>query len=303
MLIAIAVPRAILLVPFGVVADRRPGRTLMLTAHIVRGLTVGAIAALAVTGGVSIPLLALLGAVFGAADALYMPAQQAFLPRTLDADRLPSANALLQGTYQITSIVGPPIAGVVIAVTSTGVAFAVDAISFVLAAIVIAMLSRTAPVGTATAAPRPRPTRRPSTSRSWPRSARGIGYVLRDRALLLTMAIALVLNFALNGPVMVGMPWLADQRFSAGPAGLGLLAAAWAAGALVGVILAGSITSRAPGPDRPGRRRGVRHRGDARRPAALDRRRLAGARRRSGSRSATRTSSRSRGSSAGSTTR
>ena len=56
-----------------------------------------------------------------------------------------------------------------------------------------------------------------------------------------------MLNFALNGPVMVGMPWLADQRFSAGPAGLGLLAAAWAAGALVGVILAGSITSQRQG--------------------------------------------------------
>ena len=57
------------------------------------------------TDAVSLPLLALLGAVFGAADALYMPAQPAFLPRTLDADRLPSANALLQGTYQIASIV------------------------------------------------------------------------------------------------------------------------------------------------------------------------------------------------------
>ena len=243
-LIAIAVPRAILLVPFGVVADRRPGRTLMLTAHIVRGLTVGAIAALAVTGGVSIPLLAILGAVFGAADALYMPAQQAFLPRTLDADRLPSANALLQGTYQVTSIVGPPVAGVVIAVTSTGVAFAVDAVSFVLAAVVIAMLSRTAPLGTAAdAAPGAPAVHEPFLAAI----GAGIGYVLRDRALLLTMAIALVLNLALNGPVMVGMPWLADQRFSAGPAGLGLLAAAWAAGALVGVILAGSITSQRQG--------------------------------------------------------
>ena len=55
------------------------------------------------------------------------------------------------------------------------------------------------------------------------------------------MVISLVLNFALNGPVLVGMPWLADQRFAAGPAGLGLLAAAWAAGALIGVVVAGSI--------------------------------------------------------------
>ncbi len=66
--------------------------------------------------------------------------------------------------------------------------------------------------------------------------------MLSDRALSVTMLIALVLNLALNGPVMVGMPWLADQRFAAGPAGLGLLAAAWAAGALVGVVVAGSIT-------------------------------------------------------------
>ena len=55
------------------------------------------------------------------------------------------------------------------------------------------------------------------------------------------MVISLVLNFALNGPVLVGMPWLADQRFAAGPAGLGLLAASWAAGALIGVVVAGSI--------------------------------------------------------------
>src|SRR5690242_5795509 len=97
-LIAIAIPRAVLLVPFGVLADRRPGRTLMLAAHLVRGGIVGAIAALALSGEVSIPLLAVLGATFGAADALYMPAQQAFLPRTLEPDRLPSANALLHGT-------------------------------------------------------------------------------------------------------------------------------------------------------------------------------------------------------------
>ena len=74
-----------------------------------------------------------------------MPAQQAFLPRTLEPEKLPSGNALLQGTYQLASIVGPPIAGAVIAVSTTGVAFAVDATSFVLAAIVIAMIGRPGP--------------------------------------------------------------------------------------------------------------------------------------------------------------
>ncbi len=259
-LIAIAVPRAVLLLPFGVLADRRPSRTLMLAAHLIRGAVVGAIAALVLTGTASIPMLALLGAIFGAADALYMPAQQAFLPRTLEAERLPSANAMLQGTYQLASIVGPPIAGAVIAVSTTGVAFAVDATSFVLAAIVIAMIGRPG-AGVRAALAGPAPADVAAAEAETPRAdgsavdvpadaahepfltaiAGGIRYVLADRALLVTMVISLVLNFALNGPVLVGMPWLADQRFAAGPAGLGLLAASWAAGALIGVVVAGSI--------------------------------------------------------------
>lgn len=258
-LIAVGVPRAILLVPFGVLADRRPSRSLMLAAHAARGAIVSAIAALAVTGNATVPVLAALGALFGAADAAYLPAQQAFLPRTLAADRLPSANAVLQGTMQLATVVGPPIAGAMIALTSTGAAFAVDAASFVLAAGVVGLISRPRPAIHAAVAPAgearltggpggegdgmpaapPRPVEHEPVVQA---VAGGIRYVLADRALSTTMLISLVLNFALNGPVMVGIPWLADQRFAAGPAGLGLLAAAWSAGALVGVVVAGSLT-------------------------------------------------------------
>jgi len=252
-LISVAIPRAVLLVPFGVVADRRPSRTLMLIAHVARGTIVGAIAALVLVGGATIPLLALLGAAFGAADALYMPAQQAFLPRTLEPVRLPSANALLQGTYQLASIAGPPIAGAIIAVTTTGLAFAVDATSFVLAALVIALIGRPGPGLRAALGSQSSPAGRPDIAGA-PIDARdadpepflaairaAVRYVVRDRALSVTMLISLVLNFALNGPVMVGMPWLAAHRFDAGPAGLGVLAASWSAGALIGVLVAGSI--------------------------------------------------------------
>ena len=110
-LIATGVPRALMLLPFGVLADRRPPRSLMLVAHLARGVIVGALAALVLTGTGSLPVLAILGALFGIADALYIPAQQAFLPRTLDVERLPSANAMLQGTLQLASIAGPPLAG------------------------------------------------------------------------------------------------------------------------------------------------------------------------------------------------
>ena len=247
-LIAIAVPRAVLLVPFGVLADRRPSRGLMLAAHLIRGAVVGAIAALVLTDTATLPLLALLGAIFGAADALYLPAQQAFIPRTLDPDRLPSGNAILQGTMQLASIAGPPLAGAAIVVTSTGAAFAVDAVSFLLAAVVIAMIGpgRSATPATPGDATAPAPA---AEDQEPFRQAimTGIRYVLADNALRTTMLLALVLNFALNGPASVGMPWLANQRFDAGPAGLGLMAAALAAGALVGVIVAGSVSVERPG--------------------------------------------------------
>jgi hypothetical protein len=220
----------------------------MLTAHIVRGAVVGAMAALVLTETATLPLLALLGAVFGAADALYLPAQQAFLPRTLEPERLPSGNALLQGTMQLASIVGPPIAGAAIAVTSTGFAFAVDAASFLLAAVVIAMIHNPAPGPAAAGADGTGPelaaaAAEPAADEPFVAAiTRAIRYVLADKALRTTMLIALVLNFALNGPASVGIPWLADQRFDAGPAGLGIMAAALAAGALTGVIVAGSLS-------------------------------------------------------------
>ena len=149
-LIAVGVPRALLIVPLGVLADRRPARGLMLAAHLARGGIVGVIAVLAAVGAASIPVLAVLGVLFGAADALYMPAQQAFLPRTVEPERLPSANALLQGTLQLSAIVGPPAAGVLIAIAGTSAAFAVDAVSFAVAAVVVALISTAARAATRT---------------------------------------------------------------------------------------------------------------------------------------------------------
>jgi MFS family permease len=272
-LIASGVPRALLLLPFGVLADRRPPRSLMLVAHLARGVIVGAIAALVLTGAASLPLLALLGALFGAADALYMPAQQAFLPRTLEAERLPSANALLQGTFQLASIAGPPVAGAAIAVVGTGAAFVVDSASFFAAALVVLLISAKGAVagrgaaevdvaaatvvatgtgaapdnvvgGLAADAIAAEPGAQPSFATA---IREGVRHVMGDPALRTTLVISLVLNFALNGPAAVGMPWLAEIRFDAGPAGLGLLSAAWAVGALAGTLVAGNLRTERAG--------------------------------------------------------
>jgi MFS family permease len=246
-LIATGVPRALMLLPFGVLADRRPPRSLMLTAHLARGLIVGALAALVLTGSGSLPVLALLGALFGIADALYIPAQQAFLPRTLAADRLPSGNAMLQGTLQLASIAGPPIAGAAIAIMGTGVAFVVDSASFFAAALVVALISARGAVRASSPEPAT-PATHPAPTQGFIASVRdGVRFALADPPLRTTLLLSLVLNFALNGPAAVGMPWLAEIRFDAGPTGLGLMSAAWAAGALAGTLIAGNVRVRRQG--------------------------------------------------------
>jgi hypothetical protein len=241
-LIAVGVPRAILLVPMGVIADRRSPRTLMLAAHLARGAIVAVIAVLVATGLASIPVLAALGALFGAVDAVYMPAQQAFLPRAVGPDRLPSANALLQGTLQLASIAGPPVAGVAIAIVGTGTAFAVDAASFVIAAALVALITGGAVAVASQAAGAGTSASDAATPESFVDALRGgVRYVLADPGIRLMMLLSLVLNFAVNGPAAVGMAWLAERRFDAGPTGLGFMAAGWAAGALVGTITAGNV--------------------------------------------------------------
>jgi MFS family permease len=255
-LIAVAVPRALMLLPFGVLADRRPPRSLMLVAHVARGIVVGAIAALVLSGSATLPLLAALGAVFGALDALYLPAQQSFLPRTLDADRLPSGNSLLQGTLQLAGIVGPPLAGAFIVAVGTGPAFVVDAASFFVAAAIVLLISGNGAVTAANQVAAPGPTSRtPASSNgtvpgqpSFVAAVKdGVRYVLADPPLRTTLLISMVLNLALNGPAAVGIPWLAEIRYGAGPTGLGILTAGWAGGALAGTLVAGNLHVSRPG--------------------------------------------------------
>ena len=53
--------------------------------------------------------------------------------------------------------------------------------------------------------------------------------------------LAAALNFSFTGPISVGLPWLAANRFDAGSAGFGIMISGFGAGALIGAVLAGSI--------------------------------------------------------------
>jgi MFS family permease len=234
-LMVAAIPRAVFLLLGGALSDRFSPRSLMLWSNVIRSVLVGIIAALVLSGRAELWQLYATAGIFGVVDAFFYPAISAILPMLVDEPTLPPANALLQGSQQLAGLIGPALAGVVVAIVSTGPAFAFDSISFGVAAIALFFVlggRRAAPAEIATEGPR---TSLLGTIRA------GFGYAWSDPAVRSLILLSAAFNFAFTGPLSVGLPFLADHSLGGGSATFGILLSAFGAGALLGAVLAGSI--------------------------------------------------------------
>jgi MFS family permease len=132
-----AVPLTLLLLVGGVWADRLPRVRVMVTADLVSAVSQGTTAALLIAGSAEVWQLAALAAVGGAADAFHTPAWSGLLPETVPPSMLQRANALRHLESNAGRVAGPLLAGVIIAAAGAGWAIAADALSFLLAAVVL----------------------------------------------------------------------------------------------------------------------------------------------------------------------
>jgi MFS family permease len=238
-LMTAAIPRAIFMLVGGALSDRLSPRTLMLVSNALRSVVVGILAGLVITGHAELWHLYVLAAIFGVVDAIFHPALNTIVPMLVPERDLAPANALMQGAMQLTGLVGPAIAGLLVAAVQTGPAFAIDAASFAVAATALVLIrgGRRA----ATAAPgagEPQPLGIAGTIGA------GLRYAWGDPAIRALLLLTATFNLAFAGPVNVGVAWLADNRYAGGSATFGLLLSTFGAGALVGAIAAGSV--RAP---------------------------------------------------------
>ncbi len=230
-----AVPRSVLMLLGGAVTDRVSPRKIMMATASARTVLVGAIAALIWLRVLQIWQLYILAFAFGVADAFAGPAAQAYLPSLVPSEQLAAANSISQSTVQLTTLVVPGPAGLLVKAFGTAWAFFIDAASFLF---VIAALWRLPdPPGVAPG------TQRQDVLRS---ILDGLHYVKRDAALLWLMLVIAVLNFAIAGPATVGIAFLAKQKYGT-PSSFGLLMSAFAAGSLVGMIFAALTKHRRRG--------------------------------------------------------
>ncbi len=124
----------------GVLSDRLPRNRILVAAAIGQGAAQAATAAVVLSGHATLGLLIALQIVYGAADGFVIPAETGLIPQTVSPVHLQEANALRGMMRNLIFVVGPAIGGAIVVAGSPGVALAIDAGSFVAAALLLARI-------------------------------------------------------------------------------------------------------------------------------------------------------------------
>lgn len=214
-----------LLAPFaGVWIDRLDRYRVLVVTQVLAMLQSFALAALALGGSIEVWHVVALNALQGVINAFDMPARQAFVVEMVDdpAD-LANAIALNSSLVNAARLIGPSVAGMMIAITGEGWCFFVDGVSYLGVIASLLMMRR---------GPRTAPRRRGGVGADLAAGFRYAAGFIPIRDLLLLLALVSLMGM----PYTVLMPIMAAQVLAGGPHTLGFLMAATGVGALAGAI-------------------------------------------------------------------
>ncbi|MGC9157866.1 MAG: MFS transporter [Terracidiphilus sp.] len=214
-----------LLAPFaGVWVDRLDRRKVLVVTQTLSMAQSLALAAMTFSGRITVPWLLALGAIQGSVNAFDMPGRQAFMVKMVEDPRdLQNAIAINSSMVNMARLVGPSLAGILIAATSEGWCFLLDGISYIAVIASLLMMRLDAPAA-----------RRGSAS-AISELKSGWNYVsgfLPVRTILLLFAVVSLMGM----PYVVLMPVFAGQVLGGGPHTLGFLMGAMGFGALVSAL-------------------------------------------------------------------
>jgi MFS family permease len=215
----------------GVVADRIDNRKLVIGTQAISMALSAVLAVLVLTGTESLPLVYALAALGGTALVFDAPGRHALTFQMVGRDELPNAVALNTGLFNAARVVGPAIAGVLIAAFGVGICFAINTATFlaVLAGLLLMREGELFPVERSAA---------PPTMMKGIRE--GLGWVRHSPELRLVLAIVTVVS-TVGFNFHVILPLLASETLRTGPEVFGTLSACFGGGALVGALLSAAL--------------------------------------------------------------
>ena len=227
LVLAQLVPLLLFTLGGGAIADAFDRRRVLLVMQLGLAGTSLSLAILSLQEQPAIPLLFAVAFVASGFSAFEGPARSSAIPRLVPRERLRAAIALGQLSFNGGSVIGPAIAGGLIASVGVAGAFAVDVATYGVSLLMLLRMRPIPPVGI---------TVRPSLEAI----REGLRFVRVRRLILSTFAIDL--NAMIFGSPRTLYPVLALDVFKMGPVGLGLLTAAPAAGALIAILMSGGIS-------------------------------------------------------------
>jgi MFS family permease len=126
-----SVPVLLLVIPAGIAADRFDKRRIILTTNLVATAASGLMGVLAITGAIDVPTVLVIAAILGVTNAFELPARQSYVSELVGARFVANAIALNSLLFNSARVIGPALAGILVAVVGPGWAILVNAISYV----------------------------------------------------------------------------------------------------------------------------------------------------------------------------
>lgn len=228
-LVAITVPRLVMMIFGGVLADRFKKTTIMFSTSLAQGIFLFIIFLLNSTENMSMWYLVLFGMLFGTLDAFSGPASASLIPKIVQQSQIQQANAFYQGASQIGIIAGPISAGAVMEAASVTTGY--------FAAVIVVLLSAFFMFP-----PFLKEEDVENTVKQTPLKdlQEGFSYIKSSRFLMTGILVLITLNFFAFGAIQIGIPILVELH-GGSPIHLSYIEVSLGIGMLLSSIIIGAV--------------------------------------------------------------
>ncbi|MCX7773304.1 MAG: MFS transporter, partial [Clostridia bacterium] len=218
----------------GVLIDRFPKKKILLVTQSASLVITMVLATLVFLGNVQYWHILVAATALGFVNTLDMPARQAFVVELVGKEDLMNAIALNSSVFNIARIIGPALAGAVMAMAGVAACFYANSISF--AAVIIGLFY---------IKPLVQAERKKKETKILSDIKEGIQYILREKEILQTLiTVAIVGTFAINFSVLV--PVFAKVILKQQEAGFGFLMSFMGVGSFIGAMVIASLSKSGP---------------------------------------------------------
>ncbi len=233
MMISLTLPQLVFSFLAGVIVDRLDRKKIMIFSDLLRGLLV--LAFLTVRSAEQVYIFYIVGFLVSTVSVFFGPAKTAMIPRIVEGEaKLLSANALSQTIRVAALLIGPALAGFLIAWLGASLAFVVDSLTYLVSAIAIM---------TITTSGKAMDEEGIGVTMIWQRFTDGVFYMLRHRTVLGIIVTVMVGLLGIGAIEVLFVPYLQGE-FGVGPEGLGFAQTAQGVGMLLGSVLVGNLAAR-----------------------------------------------------------